>query len=70
MREDEPTVTKRDVKCKKETDKALLCTVDDEDVWVPKSQVHDDSEVYQEGDEGLLVVSEWLARQKGWVTCH
>ncbi len=70
MREGESTFTKYGVKCKKETDKALLCTVDDEDVWVPKSQVHADSEVYQEGDEGDLVVSEWIARQKGWLSCH
>ena len=35
--------------------------------WVPKSQVHDDSEVYKEGDRGTLIISGWLAEQKGWI---
>ncbi len=32
-------------------------------VWVPKSVVHDDSEVQGEGDEGLLIVADWYARK-------
>lgn len=50
---------------KKETDKALLVEIDGDEHWIPKSQIDDDSEVYQEGDEGELVVSMWLAEQKG-----
>ena len=33
-------------------------------VWIPKSQIDDDSEVYKKGTEGLLVITEWIALQK------
>jgi len=56
------------VRCKKETDLALL--VEGEclpkgTLWVPKSVVHDDSEVFEEGHEGKLVVKEWFAEKEG-----
>ena len=47
-----------------ETDKALQI---DGEFWVPKSQRHDDSEVWGLGDEGELVVKTWFAKQRGWV---
>ena len=55
----------------RETDKALLVTFDTEyegetETWVPQSQIHDDSEVWQTGDSGALVVTPWFARQRGW----
>lgn len=55
-------------KAVRETDKALLVAVEDlgEEIWVPKSQIHDDSEVYADGHEGDLVVSAWYAASKGW----
>jgi hypothetical protein len=56
-----------DVVCKHATDKAILVEIDGEEVWVPQSQVDEDSEVYQKGDEGTLIVSEWFAKQRGWV---
>jgi len=34
--------------------------------WVPKSVIHEDSEVYQAGGEGNLVVYEWFAIDRGW----
>lgn len=34
-------------------------------VWVPKSAVHDDSEVYEEDHFGKLVVKPWFANQIG-----
>jgi len=34
--------------------------------WVPKSVVHDDSEVYKDGSSGKLVVQEWFAEKEGW----
>lgn len=49
---------------RKATAAALLCRIDGKDVWIPKSQIDDDSEVWQEGDEGRLVVSEWTAIEK------
>jgi len=51
-----------------ETDKAVLCDggILDEQTWIPKSQIHDDSEVWREEQEGELIVSHWFAEQKGW----
>jgi hypothetical protein len=48
------------------TDKALLCRVDGEEVWVPLSQIHGNSEIYEKGHSGKLVVTAWWAKQKGW----
>lgn len=33
--------------------------------WFPMSQIHDDSEVYELGDTGRLVITEWLAAERG-----
>lgn len=33
-------------------------------VVFPKSQIDDDSEVWQNGQEGTFVCSEWIAEQK------
>lgn len=54
-----------DVECLKETDKALLCLIDGEEIWIPKSQIDEESEVYEEGQTGLLVITRWLAEQNG-----
>lgn len=35
--------------------------------WVPKTQITEDSEVYKMGTSGTLIVTEWLARKKGWL---
>jgi hypothetical protein len=54
----------------RESDKAVLvCAPDfDEPTWVPKSALHDDSEVWKpDQDPGDLVVHEWLAEKRGWV---
>lgn len=53
--------------CKAESDKAILCVIDGEEVWIPLSQVDDDSEVYSKGDEGSLIITEWIAEQKGLI---
>lgn len=67
MRDDEDTVEFDDVTATAETDKALCCLVEGESHWIPKSQVHDNSEVYKKGHKGRLVVTQWIAEQKGWV---
>jgi hypothetical protein len=61
------TVTISNVHVVRETDKALLCSIEGEEIWIPKSQIHDDSEVYEDGGEGDLVINEWLAIEKGLV---
>lgn len=51
--------------CLRESEKAVLVRIEGEELWIPKSQIRDDSEVYQKDDEGFLVMSEWIAEQKG-----
>lgn len=55
-----------DVTVERETDMALLCVIEGQEHWVPKSQIADDSEVFEEGTSGTLVIKRWLAEQKGW----
>lgn len=51
-------------KAVRETDKAVLCVLADETQrWIPKSVVHDDSEVWKKGDDGKLVVKRWWAEK-------
>lgn len=54
-------------KCTRDTEKALLVKIDDKDLWIPKSCVHDDSEVYEVGHEGTVVVKRWWAEKNGHV---
>lgn len=56
-----------DVKCTAETPDAILVEIDGDEHWIPKSQVSEDSEVYEEGGEGKLVITTWIATQKGLV---
>jgi hypothetical protein len=56
--------------CLKETDMALLCRLETgQEVWIPKSQVDDASEVLDDddNDRGTLVVTAWIATEKGLV---
>ena len=56
----------RNVTVKRATGKALLVETEDGDEhWIPQSQIDDDSDVYADGDVGDLVISEWIAKQKG-----
>ena len=55
----------------RKTDAALLVEDENgEEVWIPLSQIHDDSEIWDEskvGEAGKLVIPEWLATKKGWL---
>lgn len=55
----------------RETDKAVLVLADDlaqeGEIWIPKSQIHDDSEVFKADQIGYLIVSSWYAEKKGWM---
>jgi len=55
-----------EVEVLKETEMAILVDHEGEEVWVPKSQVHDDSEAYKKGQEGKIVLPLWLAEKEGW----
>ena len=54
-----------DVTVLRTTEMAVLCEIDGSEYWVPQSQIDDDSEVWEEGDQGMLVISKWIADQKG-----
>ena len=54
-----------DVFVEAETDRAILCIIENEEFWIPKSQIHDDSEVYEKGQDGTLIVTEWWAKKEG-----
>jgi hypothetical protein len=51
------------------TEKALLVEIEGEEEWVPKSVVHDDSEIFDdsENSDGMLVVEEWWAKKAGLI---
>ncbi len=65
-RDNDEHVSVQDVLCKHMTDKALLCVIHDEEMWIPLSQVHDDSEVFNDTSacEGTLIITKWIAEQK------
>lgn len=59
-------VVRLEAKAIRASGKALLCVIEDDvEVWIPQSQIHDDSEVYGEGHEGTLVITQWIAKKKG-----
>lgn len=52
----------------KGTQNALLIqTSDGEQVWIPRSQIGENSDVTEEGDNGELEITEWIATEKGLV---
>jgi len=61
------TVSYDDVECIHETDDAILVVVEGDEYWIPQSQIDDDSEVWKNGDEGTLVITEWIAEKKGLI---
>jgi hypothetical protein len=61
------TVEIEDVTVKAETELALLCIIDDKQRWIPKSVVHEESEVSADGDTGTIVLMRWFAEKEGLV---
>jgi hypothetical protein len=58
-----------DAVCVAETDKAIRVTapIFDAPQWIPKSVVHDNSEVWKLDQTGTLIVREWFAEKQGWL---
>lgn len=54
-----------DAICTAATDNAILVLIEGKQYWIPQSQIDDESEVWRKGDEGTLVISEWIAYEKG-----
>jgi len=52
-----------------ETDKGIWVEAADlsERTFIPQSQITDESEVWKKGDKGALIVTDWLAEQRGWL---
>ena len=61
------TVEIEDVTVEAETDLALLCIIEEKQHWIPKSVVHEDSEVSGEGDTGTIIIMRWFAEKAGLV---
>lgn len=54
----------------RETERALLVKFegDNKEIWVPKSMLNAlENEVWKAGDMGMLILPEWLAKEKGWL---
>jgi hypothetical protein len=45
----------------RESETAILVAIDREEVWIPKSQIHDESEIKGDGQTGTLIVNWWFA---------
>lgn len=56
-----------DVEVIAQTDKGLLIDDGDNRVWIPKSEVRDDSETYKKGDAGTMILATWIAKEKGLI---
>lgn len=51
--------------CLRETDKAVLLRIEDEEHWVPFSQIEDNNENLREGYSGRLYLTRWICEEKG-----
>jgi len=57
-----------DGKALRETDAAVLVELETgEEKWIPKSCLHDDSEVWKANQAGDVVVKTWWAEKEGLV---
>ena len=52
----------------RKSQKAVLVNYENEEAWIPYSQIHDDSEIYEKSDdkEGNLVIPFWLAEKNNF----
>jgi hypothetical protein len=42
-----------------------VTVVREKEIWIPKSQIADESEVYKLDTDGELVITEWFAEKEG-----
>lgn len=59
-------VSLEDVECVLMSTEAILCRINGDEVWIPLSEIADDSEVFDDEEHkfGTLVIPEWLAIAK------
>jgi hypothetical protein len=67
QRRDAPPVIVKNCWCTVETTRAIQVQHKDWRVpkWVPKSVIDDDSDVFQKGTNGNLVIAAWFAEKEG-----
>ena len=56
-----------DVEAISQTALALKVIVEEKTVWIPQSQISENSEVWKNGQKGTLIVTEWIAEEKGLI---
>lgn len=54
-----PKHTFDEVQCIGETGLAIRVDIGGEEFWIPKANLHDDSDVWSLGDSGQLAIQEW-----------
>lgn len=60
-----PDLWEEEVTVLRETGAAILIEYENEEFWIPKSQIQEDSEACSKGDVGTLSIPKWLAKEKG-----
>lgn len=60
-----PDLWEEEVTVLRETEAAILIEYENEEFWIPKSQIQEDSEARSKGDVGTLSIPRWLAKEKG-----
>ena len=58
----EELYTLRNAEIKAETTKAILIEVDEEEIWIPHSQITD-----RDDKAGTITMSAWIAKAKGLI---
>jgi hypothetical protein len=48
----------------RQTEKAALCLIGDQEVWLPWSQIDESSDIKKDGDAGSAYIPRWLAEEK------
>jgi hypothetical protein len=67
-RNDEPEVVFDDVTVLAVSEFGLKCLIETEEVWIPKSEICEESELHkgsEPDDNGMLVIPAWLAQKEG-----
>jgi hypothetical protein len=64
--EKSPDVTVYGVSVLRESEKAILIKLkSEEELWLPKSQLREGGTAQKKGDTGTVVMSAWIAGEKG-----
>jgi len=62
---DEKHIYCDDVQVLSESPRAVLVYLGGKEYWVPKSQIHPTSDVYEKGQHGRIIITKWIAKERG-----